>query len=326
MFKISITILFYIATYSVYAAYATPSCKEMISKVASSKLLLINQINNDQKSGLRIHPGSLPFQKLKDKIGTVEIDDITYADLENLTKEEREWFDKIYYMTHKYLNKISRDNKAQYRKSIYSEQLRYLRKRVKLESKIKIRNRIKSLYFTDHELATKLNFSNQIDEMLSFPAVNEKEELRKTLLNNFKRSEEDEMSYDPQSRMITVSLPEELQGTDLDNFIRIHETRHALNAFLAGYDTVLKIEDGFHPSDAAIRYIDETSAMIQEWSYLNSIPSKIKANIVLKIQSSSLPYERKKLFIRVFSSEATSSWEYITDEHLANRYNKDSFR
>lgn len=125
-------------------------------------------------------------------------------------------------------------------------------------------------------------------------------------------------------KKIRIILPEELIGTDVEYFIKIHETYHVLNniSSMQGLSKTTKVILKKVKDKIKHRYLEEAGAMAQEWQYLNTIPSNVKIKILKEIEEHVSNKHDREFLTRIFTSNAQNPAEHILAEQAAGRYSQ----
>jgi len=130
--------------------------------------------------------------------------------------------------------------------------------------------------------------------------------------------------YDVNLRSIRVELPAYYQGTEVENILKFHETIHMLN-HIRRDSTISKIAklklETYQDNFLHIKF-EEFGAMSAEWQYLQSIPPKVRAEIISTLEIDVfLNHNYKNFLLNVFKDKSIDPVQYINKWRDFGRYN-----
>lgn len=197
--------------------------------------------------------------------------------------------------------------------------------------------RIAEAYTKFRSSAPRINYETQLNRLFSNMSSQEINAVQDVLKNKYTLTSKGDSrllwsrfggGYDVEKKEIITVVPEIFKGTDVEYFIKTHETFHLANAITRSSKVgeLSKKAMSKIMQDAKYRYLDEAGAMAQEWRYIDSIPKEIRTKIVAEIKSSKdLSKDNKTFLIRQFDSKAKTPSGHVLEEHKAGRYNKADF-
>ncbi|HXH32674.1 MAG TPA: hypothetical protein VNJ01_17885 [Bacteriovoracaceae bacterium] len=192
---------------------------------------------------------------------------------------------------------------------------------------------IAKMYKQNPDAAPLFNFQKNVERMLSDLPENEQKIIKQILKNRYSVNERNTVNgafYPSNSGLsITVDIPKQFVGTEVEYFVKLHETHHLMN-HLRTFETLKpstlkKIEQ--IKNSVKSRYFDEAGAMAREWQYLNAIPPEVRARILREIESApKLDSDAKDLLRRVLTTDSKTASGHILREHKGGRYAKKDFQ
>lgn len=186
--------------------------------------------------------------------------------------------------------------------------------------------------------APKINYEKNLERLLEDLSDDEISYVREILENRYHFNKVDKYSEGKtfagylnfQEEYINIILPEKFRGTDIEYFIKMHETIHVINNALIKFRGKVKSKIFLqslllHPK---LSYYDEASAMAQEWHYISSIPEDTRKDIVKEILKTSEFSDSTKRFLTLsfLDSSKTPSGTVRRSQKELNRYNREDIK
>ncbi len=188
--------------------------------------------------------------------------------------------------------------------------------------------------------APKINFEKNLSRIIEELPEKERKLIWQSLEENLKYNFKPRFDFQytpalgggrffPKQGITSIEIPQNLEGTDVDYFIRLHEAYHLMIHIISNEQLKRTTRWKFWDVTQPIRkvYLEEMGAMAQEWYYFASMPQSQRIRLLQSLEDDPGIGDDFVLMIENALKEADSTpSQHVMRQHLNKRYDKKSIR